>query len=88
MNSGALAKTDSNNRACIVDGLQLLIKFLSSDHPNLHINAVTTIIKLSILNANKTKIMETEGVVNEIVKVLRMGATWEAKGNARLRFSV
>ncbi|CAI9287409.1 unnamed protein product [Lactuca saligna] len=80
----ALAKTDSNSRACIADadGLQLLVKFLSSDHPTLQINAVTTILNLSILDANKTKIMETEGVVNGIVEVLRTGATWEAKGNA------
>ncbi|KAI3788626.1 hypothetical protein L2E82_01398 [Cichorium intybus] len=80
----ALAKTDSNSRACIADadGLPLLVKFLSSDNPNLQINAVTTILNLSIHDANKTKIMETEGVVNGIVEVLRTGATWEAKGNA------
>ncbi|KAL4587200.1 hypothetical protein LXL04_000067 [Taraxacum kok-saghyz] len=80
----ALAKTDSNSRACIADadGLQLLVKFLSSDHPTLQINAVTTILNLSILEANKTKIMETDGVVHGIVEVLRTGATWEAKGNA------
>ncbi|KAM7526582.1 hypothetical protein LguiA_016484 [Lonicera macranthoides] len=80
----ALAKTDSDNRACIAEagGLPLLGKFLGSDQPNLQVNAVTTILNLSILEANKTRIMETEGVLNGIIEVLRSGATWEAKGNA------
>ncbi|KAJ0871558.1 putative U box domain, armadillo-like helical, Zinc finger, RING/FYVE/PHD-type [Helianthus annuus] len=80
----ALAKTDSNSRACIAeaDGLPLLVKFLGSEHPNLQVNAVTTILNLSILEANKIKIMETDGVLNGVIEVLRTGATWEAKGNA------
>ncbi|KAL8102098.1 hypothetical protein AgCh_026835 [Apium graveolens] len=80
----ALAKTDSDNRACIAEagGLPLLVKFLGSDHPNLQVNAVTTILNLSILEANKMLIMETDGVLNGIIEVLRSGATWEAKGNA------
>ncbi|KAL8260293.1 hypothetical protein R6Q59_028246 [Mikania micrantha] len=79
-----LAKIDSNSRACITeaDGLPLLVKFLGSDHPNLQVNAVTTILNLSILEANKTMIMETNGVLNGVIEVLRNGATWEAKGNA------
>ncbi|KAI3742785.1 hypothetical protein L1987_60481 [Smallanthus sonchifolius] len=80
----ALAKTDSNSRACIAeaDGLPLLVKFLGSEHPNLQVNAVTTILNLSILEGNKTKIMETDGVLNGVIEVLRTGVTWEAKGNA------
>ncbi|XP_017220234.1 U-box domain-containing protein 16 [Daucus carota subsp. sativus] len=80
----ALAKTDSDNRACIAEagGLPLLVKFLGSDHPNLQVNAVTTILNLSILEANKVLIMETDGVLNGVIEVLRSGATWEAKGNA------
>ncbi|MFS7988172.1 putative U box domain, Zinc finger, RING/FYVE/PHD-type [Helianthus anomalus] len=80
----ALAKTDSNSRACIAeaDGLPLLVKFLGSEHPNLQVNAVTTILNLSILETNKIKIMETDGVLNGVIEVLRTGATWEAKGNA------
>ncbi|KAM0064816.1 putative U box domain, armadillo-like helical, Zinc finger, RING/FYVE/PHD-type [Helianthus debilis subsp. tardiflorus] len=80
----ALAKTDSNSRACIAeaDGLPLLVKFLGSEHPNLQVNSVTTILNLSILEANKIKIMETDGVLNGVIEVLRTGATWEAKGNA------
>lgn len=80
----ALAKTDSNSRACIADadGLPLLVKFLGSEHPNLQVNTVTTILNLSILEANKSRIVETDGVLNGVIEVLRTGATWEAKGNA------
>ncbi|KAK6129473.1 hypothetical protein DH2020_036786 [Rehmannia glutinosa] len=79
-----LAKTDSDSRTCIAEAgaLPLLVKFLGSDNPSLQINAVTTILNLSILEANKTRIMETDGVLNGVIEVLRSGATWEAKGNA------
>ncbi|XP_047945869.1 U-box domain-containing protein 16 [Salvia hispanica] len=79
-----LAKTDSDCRNCIADAgaLPLLVKFLSSDNPSLQINAVTTILNMSILEANKARIMETDGVLNGVIEVLRSGATWEAKGNA------
>ncbi|KAK6126000.1 hypothetical protein DH2020_040308 [Rehmannia glutinosa] len=79
-----LAKTDSDSRACIAEAgaLPLLVKCLGSENPNLQVNAVTTILNLSILEANKTRIMETDGVINGVVEVLRSGATWEAKGNA------
>ncbi|KAF3618385.1 U-box domain-containing protein 16 [Capsicum annuum] len=79
-----LAKTDSDSRACIAEAaaLPLLVKLLGSDHPSLQVNAVTTILNLSILQANKTRIMETDGVLNGVIEVLRSGATWEAKGNA------
>ncbi|GFP83234.1 U-box domain-containing protein 16 [Phtheirospermum japonicum] len=79
-----LAKTDSDSRTCIAEAgaLPLLVKFMGSEHPNLQINSVTTILNLSILEANKTRIMETDGVLNGVVEVLRSGATWEAKGNA------
>ncbi|KAL8038977.1 hypothetical protein ABFX02_10G005600 [Erythranthe guttata] len=79
-----LAKTDSDSRTCIAEAgaLPLLAKFLGSEHPSLQINAVTTILNLSILEANKTRIMETDGVLNGVIEVLKSGATWEAKGNA------
>ncbi|KAL3654781.1 hypothetical protein CASFOL_000567 [Castilleja foliolosa] len=79
-----LAKTNSDSRTCIAEAgtLPLLVKFLGSEHPNLQINSVTTILNLSILEANKRRIMETDGVLNGVVEVLRSGATWEAKGNA------
>ncbi|KAI3447848.1 hypothetical protein Pfo_004513 [Paulownia fortunei] len=79
-----LAKTDSDSRACIAEAgaLPLLVKVLGSENPSLQVNAVTTILNLSILEANKTRIMETDGVLNGVIEVLRSGASWEAKGNA------
>lgn len=83
-----LSKTDSDSRACIAEAgaIPLLVRYLSSDvgaeHQNLQVNAVTTILNLSILEANKARIAETDGALNGIVEVLRGGATWEAKGNA------
>ncbi|OMO94036.1 Armadillo [Corchorus olitorius] len=84
----ALAKTDSDSRACIAEAgaIPSLVRYLGSDvgseQPNLQVNAVTTILNLSILEANKTRIMETDGALNGVIEVLRSGATWEAKGNA------
>ncbi|KAI5663096.1 hypothetical protein M9H77_22419 [Catharanthus roseus] len=79
-----LAKTDSDSRTCMAEAgaLPLLVKFLGSENPSLQVNAVTTILNLSILEANKTRIVETDGVLNGVIEVLRSGATWEAKGNA------
>ncbi|XP_004299922.1 PREDICTED: U-box domain-containing protein 16 [Fragaria vesca subsp. vesca] len=84
----SLAKTDSDCRACIAEAgaIPLLVRYLGSDvgrdHPNLQVNAVTTILNLSILEANKARIMDTDGALNGVIEVLRSGATWEAKGNA------
>ncbi|KAL5806759.1 hypothetical protein ACOSQ4_029492 [Xanthoceras sorbifolium] len=84
----ALAKTDFDSRVCIAEAgaIPLLVRYLGSDTgsqlPNLQVNAVTTILNLSILEANKTRIMETDGALNGVIEVLRSGATWEAKGNA------
>ncbi|PPE01429.1 hypothetical protein GOBAR_DD01538 [Gossypium barbadense] len=84
----ALAKTDSDSRACIAEAgaIPVLVRYLGSgvgsEHPNLQVNVVTTILNLSILEANKTRIMETDGALNGVIDVLRFGATWEAKGNA------
>ncbi|XP_044504836.1 U-box domain-containing protein 16-like [Mangifera indica] len=83
-----LAKTDSGSRTCIAEAgaIPLLVRYLGSDvganFPNLQVNAVTTILNLSILEANKTRIMETDGTLSGVIEVLRSGATWEAKGNA------
>ncbi|CAI0423883.1 unnamed protein product [Linum tenue] len=84
----ALAKTNSDSRGFIAEAgaIPLLVRYLGSDVgselPNLQVNAVTTILNLSILEANKTNVMETDGALNGIIEVLRSGATWEAKGNA------
>ncbi|XP_021291730.1 U-box domain-containing protein 16 isoform X1 [Herrania umbratica] len=84
----ALAKTDSDSRACIAEAgaIPILVRYLGSavgsELRNLQVNAVTTILNLSILEANKTRIMETDGALNGVIEVLRSGASWEAKGNA------
>ncbi|KAH1047334.1 hypothetical protein J1N35_038118 [Gossypium stocksii] len=77
----ALAKTDSDSRACIAEAgaISILVRYLGSgvvsEHPNLQVNAVTTILNLSILEANKTRIMETDRALNGVIDVLRFGAT-------------
>ncbi|XP_050206334.1 U-box domain-containing protein 16 [Mercurialis annua] len=84
----ALAKTDSDSRTCMGEAstIPLLVRYLGSDVgsslPNLQVNAVTTVLNLSILEENKTRIMETDGALNGVIEVLRSGATLEAKGNA------
>ncbi|XP_022925177.1 U-box domain-containing protein 16-like [Cucurbita moschata] len=79
-----LAKTDSGSRGFIAQAgaLPLLVRHLISDDPTLQVNAVTTVLNLSILEANKSLIMETDGALIGVIEVLRSGATWEAKGNA------
>ena len=83
-----LAKTDHDSRAAIAEAeaIPLLVRYLASEvglkHSNLQVNAVTTLLNLSILEENKTRIMETDGALNGIIEVLRSGATWEARGNA------
>ena len=83
-----LAKTDHDSRACIAEAeaIPLLVRYLGSavglKHSSLQVNAVTTLLNLSILEENKTRIMETDGALNGIIEVLRSGATWEARGNA------
>ncbi|KAL2899934.1 U-box domain-containing protein 16 [Bienertia sinuspersici] len=78
------AKTDSDSRACIGEAgaIPLLVRYLGPDHPKLQVNAVTTLLNLSILEANKVRIMETDGALNGVIEVLRSGVTWEAKANA------
>ncbi|GMH28701.1 hypothetical protein Nepgr_030544 [Nepenthes gracilis] len=79
-----MAKMDSDSRAYVGEGgaIPLLVPHLSSDDPSLQVNAVTTMLNLSILDANKKRIMETDGALSGVIGALRSGATWEAKGNA------
>lgn len=64
-----LAKSDSESRACIAEAgaIEILVQFLSyevgSQNPSLQVNAVTTILNLSILEANKTRIIDRKSVV-------------------------
>ncbi|XP_010451933.1 PREDICTED: U-box domain-containing protein 16 [Camelina sativa] len=84
----ALAKSDTVARACIAEAgaIPKLVRYLGTECPSLQINAVTTILNLSILEQNKTRIMETDGALNGVIEVLRSGATWEAKANAAATF--
>ncbi|XP_042480454.1 U-box domain-containing protein 16-like [Macadamia integrifolia] len=79
-----LAKTESESRVCIAESgaIPLLVDYLVSNNKELQVDAVTTLLNLSILEANKTRIMETDGFVDGVIRVLRSGTTWEAKGNA------
>ncbi|KAJ6913378.1 hypothetical protein NC651_015788 [Populus alba x Populus x berolinensis] len=83
-----LAQSNSDSRACIAQAgaIPVLARFLGpdigSEFPNLQVNAVTAMLNLSILEANRTKIMENGRALNGVIEVLRTGATWEAKGNA------
>ncbi|MQM07213.1 hypothetical protein Taro_040053 [Colocasia esculenta] len=61
---------DSANR--IVHELRQLAK----------VNAVAALLNLSILSANKKRIMQAAGGLDGVVHVLRSGATWQAKENA------
>ncbi|XP_058075790.1 U-box domain-containing protein 16 [Magnolia sinica] len=80
----ALAKTGSENRASIAEAgaIPLLVPLLGSDDPKLQVNAVTALFNLSILEANKEAIMESNGAFDGLLGVLGSGATWEAKENA------
>ncbi|KAG9455222.1 hypothetical protein H6P81_008126 [Aristolochia fimbriata] len=80
----ALAKTGSENRAWIAEAgaVSLLVPLLDSDNPGLQTNAVTALLNLSILEENKMRIMEAEGGIEAVVRVLESGATWEGRENA------
>ncbi|PKA57635.1 U-box domain-containing protein 16 [Apostasia shenzhenica] len=79
-----LAKTGSDNRSFIAEagGIPLLLPFLSSEDPNLQLNAVTALLNLSMLEANKKRIMHADGGVDAVTNVLAYGVTWRAKENA------
>ncbi|EHA8591370.1 U-box domain-containing protein 16-like [Cocos nucifera] len=79
-----LAKSGSDNRAFVAEAgaIPLLLPLLRSDDPGLQVNAVTALLNLSILEANKRRIMHADGGVDGIVDVMASGATWRAKENA------
>ncbi|KAK8950069.1 U-box domain-containing protein 16 [Platanthera guangdongensis] len=79
-----LAKTGSDNRAFVAEAgaVPLLLPFLSSDDPGLQLNAITALLNLSILEANKKRIMHADGCIDAVIHVLSDGATWAAKENA------
>ncbi|CAD6271815.1 unnamed protein product [Miscanthus lutarioriparius] len=79
-----LAKSGSDNRAFIGEAgaAGLLVPLLLSEDSALQLNAVTALLNLSILEANKKRIMHAEGAVDALCHVMCSGATWRAKENA------
>ncbi|RLM99255.1 U-box domain-containing protein 16-like [Panicum miliaceum] len=79
-----LAKSGSSNRAFIGEAgaAALLVPLLRSEDSALQLNAVTAMLNLSILEANKKRIMHAEGAVDALCHVMGSGASWRAKENA------
>lgn len=79
-----LAKSGSDNRTFVAEAgaIPLLLPLLRSEDQGLQVNAVTALLNLSILEANKKRIMHAEGGVDGIIDVMASGATWRAKENA------
>ncbi|CAN6327872.1 unnamed protein product [Urochloa humidicola] len=81
-----LAKSGSDNRAFIGEAgaAGLLVPLLRSfEDAALQLDAVTALLNLSILDANKKRIMHAEGAVDALCDVMRSaGASWRAKENA------
>ncbi|XP_047071341.1 U-box domain-containing protein 16-like [Lolium rigidum] len=80
-----LAKSGgSGSRAFIGEAgaVPLLVPLLTSNDAALQLNAVTAVLNLSILEANKKRIMHADGAVAALCQVMGSGATWRAKENA------
>lgn len=79
-----LAKTGKENRAYIAEAgaIPHLRDLLSSTSAVAQENSVTAMLNLSIYDKNKSRIMEEEGCLGSIVRVLRFGHTTEARENA------
>ncbi|KAI0512018.1 hypothetical protein KFK09_012652 [Dendrobium nobile] len=79
-----LAKTQSENRAFIAEAgaVPLLLPFLCSNDSTLQLNAVTTLLNLSIFEPNKRRIMRADGSIDAVIHVMSNGEAWQAKENA------
>lgn len=79
-----LAKSGSDNRLFLAEAgaIPLLVPLFYSADSNLQLNAVTALLNLSILEANKRRIMHAEGASNALIHVMAEGATWWVKENA------
>ncbi|KAF5736262.1 Plant U-box 17 [Tripterygium wilfordii] len=79
-----LAKTGKENRAFIAEAgaIPHLLKLLSSQNPVAQENSVTAMLNLSIYEKNKIRIIDEEGCLASIVKVLLFGHTTDARENA------
>ncbi|XP_015691471.2 U-box domain-containing protein 16-like [Oryza brachyantha] len=79
-----LSKSGSENRAFVGEAgaVPLLVPLLYSEDAGLQLNAVTALLNLSILEANKKRIMHADGAVEAVAHIMSSGATWRAKENA------
>ncbi|CAI9760149.1 unnamed protein product [Fraxinus pennsylvanica] len=79
-----LAKTGRENRACIAEAgaIPHLKTLLMSADAFAQENSVTALLNLSIYDKNKCQIMNVEGCLGSIARVLRVGHTIEARENA------
>jgi hypothetical protein len=81
-----LARSGADNRAFIGEAgaAALLVPLLHSDDTALQLDAVTALLNLSILEANKKRVMHADGAVDALCHVMggSSGATWRAKENA------
>ncbi|XP_062224771.1 U-box domain-containing protein 16-like [Phragmites australis] len=81
---GQFSKSGSDSRAVVGEAgaVLLLVPMLYSEDAGLQLNAVTVLLNLSILEANKKRIMHAEGAVEAVAHIMSSGATWRAKENA------
>ncbi|KAJ1686647.1 hypothetical protein LUZ63_018037 [Rhynchospora breviuscula] len=79
-----LAKLGSDNRVFLAEAgaIPLLVPLFYSTDSNLQLNSVTAVLNLSILEANKRRIMHTEGASSALIHVMAEGVTWRVKENA------
>ncbi|KAM0852261.1 hypothetical protein ACQ4PT_051862 [Festuca glaucescens] len=80
-----LSKSGSDHRAFVGEAgaVPMLVPLLYSHDAELQLNAVTALLNLSILEANKKRIMHADGAVEAVAHTMGSGgATWRAKENA------
>ncbi|OEL36721.1 U-box domain-containing protein 16, partial [Dichanthelium oligosanthes] len=79
-----LSKCGPDSRAFVGEAgaVPLLVPLLYSEDAGLQLNAITALLNLSILEANKKRIMHAEGAVEAVAHIMNSGATWRAKENA------
>ena len=79
-----MTKSSSENRTSVAEAgaVPLLVSLLDTEEALLQVNAITSLLNLSILPANKKRIMLAAGGLYSLVQLLGSGATWLAKETA------
>uniref|UniRef100_M8BZ70 RING-type E3 ubiquitin transferase n=1 Tax=Aegilops tauschii TaxID=37682 RepID=M8BZ70_AEGTA len=79
-----LSKSGSDNRAFVGEAgaVPMLVPLLYSEDAGLQLNAVTALLNLSILEANKKRIMHADGAVEAVTPIMSSGTTWRARETA------